>query len=328
MRTGPASALKGVTARLGLAGMLLLGAACGASPTAPNVTPFSDACATDVRVGQFTLELKPGIDGAPPYAQVNGLVRDGVHPKDLWKDVAHQGSCVVSIGPVADCAPSCEFGTVCRAGACVPAPVGRSLGGATMTGLLVPLMMTPNSSTASYYGPIPSEVGIPPYTIGGTVGLATEGGDYAPLSLEVTGIEPLQVPEGQSLALTTTVPNSPLAVRWTPARTGGTGRVWLSFDIAHHAGVAALLKCDVPDTGSATVPGALLDDLAARGTGGFPELTITRAVVDKATITPGCVEFSVISSIAKQLSVETVISCTEDADCPAPRTCLPALKCG
>jgi hypothetical protein len=189
-------------------------------------------------------------------------------------------------------------------------------------------MMTPNSSTASYYGPIPSEVGIPPYAIGGAIGLVTEGGEYAPLSLAVTGIEPLQVPEGQSLALTTTVPNSPLVVRWTPARAAGTGRVWLSFDIAHHAGVAALLKCDVPDTGSATVPGALLDTLAARGTGGFPELTITRAVVDTASIAPGCVEFSVISSIAKQLSVEGVTSCTEDADCPAPRTCLAALKCG
>ena len=119
------------------------------------------------------------------------------------------------------------------------------------------------------------------------------------------------MPDGQSLALTTTVPNDALVVTWTPARAGGAGRVRLSFEIAHHAGIAAELDCDVPDTGTARVPGALLDELVAQGTAGFPGLTVTRVSADTATIPPGCVEFAVTSSVAKPISVETVTSCSE-----------------
>jgi hypothetical protein len=300
-------------------------AACGS--TSGDEPPYA-TCGADVRVGQFTLDLKPAVGGAPAYAQVNGLVRDGVDPKDVWQEVARQGSCHLLIGPVADCAPACAFGMVCRAGACVAAPAGHSVGAATVAGLLIPLTMNPNATSASYYGPIPSDTAFPPYELGGTIGLDTEGGDYPPLSLEARGVEPLDVPDGQSLALTTTVPNDTLVVRWTPAAAGAAGRVQLSFDIAHHAGVAAELECDVPDTGVASVPGPLLDALAARGTAGFPALAVTRISADTATISPGCVEFAVVSSVAKELSVETVTSCAQDSECVAPQICLPSLKCG
>jgi hypothetical protein len=104
--------------------------------------------------------------------------------------------------------------------------------------------------------------------------------------------------------------------------------VWLSFEIAHHAGIAAELDCDVPDTGTARVPGALLDELVAQGTAGFPELTVTRLSADTATIPPGCVDLAVTSSVTKPLSVETVTSCSQDSECAAPQICLPSLKCG
>ena len=312
-------------APFGLALVAVATAACGSSS---GDAPLFATCGDDVRVGQFTLDLKSALGDIPAYAQVNGLVRDGVDPKDVWKEIARDGSCHVSIGPVADCAPACAFGMVCRAGACVTAPAGHPVGTVTMTGLLVPLAMTPNATNASYYGPIPAGTAIPPYEIGSAIGLDTEGGDYPPLSLEARGIEPLEVPDGQSLALTTTVPNNALVVSWTPARAGGAGRVWLSFEIAHHAGIAAELDCDVPDTGTARVPGALLDALVAQGTGGFPGLTVTRVATDTATIPPGCVELAVASSVAKPLSVETVTSCSQDSECVAPQICLPSLKCG
>lgn len=312
-------------APFGLALVAVATAACGSSV---GDAPLFPTCGDDVRVGLFTLDLKPAVGDTPAYAQVNGLVRDGVDPKDVWQEIARDGSCHVSIGPVADCAPACAFGMVCRAGACVTAPAGHPVGTVTMTGLLVPLAMTPNATNASYYGPIPTGTAIPPYEIGSAIGLATEGGDYPPLSLEARGIDPLDVPDGQSLAITTTVPNKALVVTWAPARAGGAGRVRLSFEIAHHAGIAAELDCDVPDTGTARVPGGLLDKLVAQGTGGFPGLTVTRVFADTATISPGCVEFAVTSAVVKPLSVETVTSCSEDSECVAPQICLPALKCG
>jgi hypothetical protein len=196
-----------------------------------------------------------------------------------------------------------------------------------MTGLLIPLTMSPNATSASYYGAIPSDTPYPPYEVGAAIVLDTEGGDYAPLSFEARGIQPLEVPD-QSLALTTTVPNDPLVVRWTPAGAEAAGRVVLSLDIAHHAGIAAVLDCDVPDSGMATIPGALLDALVARGTAGYPELMVTRISADTASIPPGCVVFAVASSVAIQVSVEGLTSCSQDAECTPPQICLPSLNCG
>jgi hypothetical protein len=308
-------------------GLALVAAAASACGSSSGSGPAATGCGADVRVGQFTLELRPPVGGVSGYAQVNGVVRDGVDPAAVWPQIASAGSCHVSIGPVADCAPACAFGSVCRAGACVPAPAAHPVGAVTMTGLMIPLTMSPIAATASYYGPIPSDTPYPPYEVGAAIGLDTEGGDYAPLSFEAHGIAPLEVPD-QTIALTTTVPNDPLTVRWTPASAAGAGRVLLSFDIAHHAGIAALLDCDVADTGMATIPGALLDALTARGAAGYPELVVTRISADTASIPPGCVEFAVASSVAIQVSVEGITSCSQDAECAPPQICLPSLNCG
>jgi hypothetical protein len=209
-----------------------------------------------------------------------------------------------------------------------PAPAAHAVGTVTVTGLLVPLVMTPNATNASYYGPLPTGTAFPPYTIGTTVGVATEGGDYPALSLAARGIQPLHLPEAETLMIATSAANPPLVVHWDKASAAGTGRVRLSMDIAHHGGIAAELRCEVADSGSATVPGGLLDALVSRGTAGFPELVVTRLSADAVTIAPGCLELTVASSIARQLSVENVTSCTQDSDCVTPQICLPALKCG
>ena len=252
-------------------------------------------CGDDVRVGQFALELKPALLGAPPYSQVNGVVRDSVDPKDVWQEIARAGGCRVMVGPTFTCAPACGTGMVCRAGACVAAPAAHAVGTVTMSGLLVPLSMTPSGTSNAYYGVIPTGTPFPPYDAGATVGLAAEGGDYAPFSLEARGVAPLELPDGQTLALATSRANQALTVRWTAANASDAGRVELSFDIAHHAGIAARLLCDVADTGTTNVPGSLLDALVARGTAGFPELVVTRVSADSKQLAPGCVELAIVS---------------------------------
>jgi hypothetical protein len=305
---------------------VVAGAACssgGSGSGAPN-----HACAEETRVGGFTVELKPELNGAPPYAQVNGIVRDGVDPKDVWESIASEGSCRVVVGPTVTCAPACATGMVCRAGACVSAPAAHSVGTVTLAGLVVPLVMTPNPTTSSYYGPIPTGTAYPPYPLGATVSLGAEGGDYPAFALSARGVAPLEVPDPQALALTTSAANPPFPVRWTAAGANASGRMWISLDIAHHAGIAAELRCDLPDTGMATIPGSLLDALVARGTAGFPEIVFTRVSADSTMLAPGCVDFAVASSVPRQLAVEGVTSCTQDTDCAAPQVCRPELKCG
>jgi len=285
-------------------------------------------CADDVRVGVFAVDLKPELNGGAPYAQVNGIVRDGVDPKDVWQEVARDGSCRVLVGPTLACAPACGTGMVCRAGGCAPAPAAHAVGAVNVTGLAVPLTITPNATNSTYYGPIPSGTAYPPYTPGAVVAIDAEGGDYTAFEIEARGVAPLVVPEPQTLAIATSVANGPLVVRWTAVENSAAGRMRLSLDIAHHAGIAAELRCEVADTGAATIPGRLLDALVARGTAGFPEIVLTRVSAGSTTLAPGCVELDVASSVPRQLTVEGVTSCTQDEECAAPQICRPELKCG
>jgi hypothetical protein len=300
--------------------------ACSSGGGGPSV-PYAP-CDEASRVGSFTVDLKPELNGAPPYAQVNGVVRDSVDPKDVWDEIAREGECQVLVGPELGCAPACGAGMVCRAGVCAPAPTAHSVGMVTITGLAVPLVMTPNATNSTYYGPIPAGTAYPPYELGATVALEAEGGDLSAFTLEARGIAPLAVPDGQTLAIATTGANGPMLVRWTAADASTKGRMRMSLDIAHHAGIAAELRCDVPDSGMATIPGRLLDALVARGTAGFPEIVLTRVSADSTVLAPGCVELDVASSVARQLTVEGVTSCTQDSDCTAPQVCRPELKCG
>jgi hypothetical protein len=69
----------------------------------------------------------------------------------------------------------------------------------------------------------------------------------------------------------------------------------------------------------------------ARGTAGFPIITIVRESVDSATVAAGCVEYKVLSSVEKMLMVEGVTSCSDSSVppmlCPAGSTCGTDMKC-
>ena len=284
------------------------------------------ACAESERIGRFTLELKLPAGDSPGISQITGRVLDGIDPRSVWQELASAEGCQVIIGPTSTCAVACPSGMVCRAGTCAPEPASHGVGTVNVTGLAIPVTMMPLTNK-SYYGPIPSGTSFPPFTPGLPIGLQAAGGDYAPFTLTATGIDLLDVPADQPLMLVTKTPNPPLTVRWSAPTRAGSTRMELLMDIAHHGGVAAKLACDLPDTGSGTIPGGLLDTLVGRGTAGFPEITLTRQSVDSTTITPGCVEFGVTLSVAVPLMVDGVISCSDDTQCPATAPTCSGQKC-
>ena len=61
------------------------------------------------------------------------------------------------------------------------------------------------------------------------------------------------------------------------------------------------ISCDVPDTGTATVPASLLTTLRARGSRAFPFVALSRRTVDSTAVGPGCVEFAVESVTTQPL---------------------------
>jgi len=203
--------------------------------------------------------------------------------------------------------------------------VAVSVGKVTVTGLGSATSI--DDKTTSYFTAV-AKTSYPPYVVGNSVALTSTGGVYTPLSLAVRGIAPLEVPE-QTLVV---AQDRPLTVTWTPvADAAGAGNISITMDIAHHGGIAAQLLCDWPDTGTGTISGALITQLMARGTAGFPIITIARQSVDSANVAAGCVEFKVLSSVEKELMVEGVTSCNPSATpallCPTPMTCGADMKC-
>ncbi len=318
---------------LSLGTALAAGCSGGSSPvtgTGGVTGGTGKECSLDQRVGRFALALEheavPPASPNPAYSQLIGGVRDSVNPSDVWVvSGTAAGNCRLMVGPTSSCSPACPSGNVCRAGACVAAPTSRNVGTVTVTGLVAPTTIIPNAANTYYWAS--SGIAYPPFTPGDMVALAAAGGEYPPgFSLSVRGIQPLEVPEGQDLPISTTKANQPLTVTWEKPATAGVSTMFLSLDIAHHGGVLAEVWCDMPDTGSATIPAAMLDALVAKGTFGFPEITLTRQSVDSATITPGCVEFVVSASLRRPLMVEGVTSCTSNDECVAPQIC-DKLKC-
>jgi len=84
----------------------------------------------------------------------------------------------------------------------------------------------------------------------------------------------------------------------------------------------------VSDAGSFSIPAALATELYKLGMSGFPTITITRRTADSTTITPGCIQFSVSSSLELEVSIVGLVSCIKDTECPTGQVCKVDLTCG
>jgi hypothetical protein len=277
------------------------------------------------RVGGFAVQLvAEKTEDTPPtpaFAAVTGAVRDRIDPRELWQQVQMDGACKVVDLPTLTCTPACAGTQICAGNnRCVPEPSAQDVGAVTVTGLPAPLQ--PAAFNKTYYAPFPAGR-YPPFANEAEVKLTTAGGAYPPFSLAGRGITPLAFTQtGLRVAN-----DQPLAISWAAPAQAGSARIEIALDIAHHGGIGARIECDVPDSGSHTIPGALVTRLISFGTAGFPTITLTRRTVDSTTITPGCVEFAVASSVERPVEVEGVISCGEDLPCPAGRTCGADRKC-
>jgi hypothetical protein len=287
-------------------------------------------CALSQRVGGFAVQLvaaNPSNDPpAAAYTQVNGGVIDRVDPATLWPTDSSEGDCQLVVGPSLVCSPACGTGQVCAGqGKCTPEPVSQSVGNVSLTGLGAPLTIMPlNSYKVVYYAALPATAPYPPFAAEAELKLAAEGGSYGAFTLSGRGIEPLVF---AGIGLKVGSAGEPLAVTWTAPVKARSARVNITLDVGHHGGYAARVECDVADTGAATIPGALLAKLIARGTAGFPTITLTRHTVDSTSIAPGCVDFTVASSVERSVDVDKVVSCNEDHPCPSGRTCGADQKC-
>lgn len=277
-----------------------------------------NACPAAMRAGGFVFTMKPASAGMAGFGQLNGAVRDKALPKDVWKSEMDQGPCRLMVPPACT---ACTLPMVCDGMSCVPGPTPKSVGNVTITGLATALTAMPIGDNKTYYTSISAD---PPFTTGADISLQTGGGDYPSFTLRGRGVPaveasatPVQVRSGQPLTLTWTAPPAPVVTKMD-----------IEVDIAHHGGVAAIIECEAPDTGSLTISAAMVDALIAKGTAGFPIAHLHRQTVDSTTVGGGCVDFAVLTKFNGEEGVPLVVngqqSCTMDSECPTGKTCAPA----
>jgi hypothetical protein len=273
--------------------------------------------------GGFAVQLiaaRPEDDPPTPASAVlTGKVLDRADPRELWRSLASEAGCRVAELPPLICNPSCPATQICETeNRCTPEPARQEVGEVTLTGLPGPV----KPILKSYHASFPAGI-YPPYAADAEVRLMVLGGPYGPFSLAGRGIPPLSF-MARDLRLVT---DQPLALSWDAPAPEGSARIEIALDIAHHGNIGARIDCDVADSGSHAVPGALITRLIALGTAGFPTVTLTRRTVDSTSIAPGCVQLAIASSVEQPLEVDGVISCNEDRPCPGGRPCGRDLKC-
>ena len=109
----------------------------------------------------------------------------------------------------------------------------------------------------------------------------------------------------------------PLA--WNAPAMPDIARVQIRLDISHHGGKKGEIDCDVPDTGSFTIPASLVTELVDLGLAGFPTIQVAREVSGTSQAQP---KIALLVSSPVEREVDTgVKSCTMDIDCPAGQHC-------
>jgi hypothetical protein len=309
----------GATSDTGGAGVTPVGSDAGPAslpPPPPAFTAPRGGCDIATRVGGFSVEKQTD------FGVVQGAVSDGVVPTAIPELVLDQDGCRLLERRNLVCIPACVGAQTCgEDGACIPYPRQVSVGDVQITGLTRETVMSPQDPGNGYYAPGATN---PPYAVGSEVVLSAAGTEsLATFHLFGVGSEPLQRPPSWVLES-----GADLALTWTAPTSGVETRVWIELTIDQHGTSPLSLACDLPDTGSATIPAAIIDQLINSGVTGFPNGRITRRTADHVDLDVGCVDLIVGSPLPASVAVAGYTPCNGAEDCPNDQTCnVPLERC-
>jgi hypothetical protein len=308
---------------------LLLSAllACGDKPTDDSVPPEGDtdadsdsdtdtdtwdvddlagSCGYEDHIGR--IELAHWDSPGEGFATVSGEVLNGVIPVTVLFEKASQGGCVLwqKINPF--CEDPCEPDEACNhAGECVPYPLPQDVGPIPVNGLTSALIL--EADAYGYYWD--TTVSYPLFEPGARITAKADG----LFELRGIGVGAIELPE-EAWEL---VPGQDMPVTWTPG--DGNGRVELTFNIDQHGITPLTMICDLPDTGSASVPATLLEQMVDNGVTGYPSSWIRRRTADSVSTELGCVDLLVYSHSIVDMTVHGYVPCSSDHDCPEGQHC-------
>jgi hypothetical protein len=200
----------------------------------------------------------------------------------------------------------------------------HSVGSITVAGLSQTVVMEPTGAAgATMYSFIDLAY---PFVDPGAKIVARAAGDaddFGGFTLLGRGVELIDLLDEEPVLLH----DQDLEIDWTAGQSDA--RVTLRINIDQHGQSPIRLSCDTADTGSYTLPSALIDWLIDAGVTGYPSLSMSRRTIERMEIDDvegGCVEFEVSSSLTRTILVENHIPCQFDYECPEGMTCDEAIE--
>jgi hypothetical protein len=265
----------------------------------------------------FTIELVETTPEVGAFTRFSGAVFEAKYPPSFPLTLdSTDGDCELWVPTNASCTAGCSGGVCTADDVCTMFPKEASAGPVTVSGLEGgEFTVTPVTTRFVYQAPM--ALPNPPCTEGADVSVSGAG-----FSVETKCITPL--------VLTSTVPipvmtGQPIPLAWEPPGQAGISRINVKLDIAHHGGRKGEIQCDVADTGSFTIPAALVTKLVALGLAGFPTIGVKRINTATSTEQPG---LTLVMAAPLERAVDTgVTSCLESTDCPDGGTCTDAKIC-
>ena len=276
----------------------------------------SGACSSSTRVGGIEVD----VDLNNPT--ISGAFADGVVPRTkLWevKD-SKIGDCRLVQERVPSCDEDCASDETCDFnGECIKYPLNHSVGVVLLEGLSKPVKIDPTGKPGHVRYNF-TDLTSPIVTPGTRIIVQAKGAsdDFEGFTLHGQGVEYMKIPNGD-LVLGR---GKDLKIDWTPG--GHDAMITLKIDINQHGASPINIICEVKDTGSYTIPGALVTKLIEDGVTGYPSLAIRRWSGERMNsddVKDACIDFEISSSLVKNVKVEGHIPCDNDDDCPAGMTC-------
>jgi hypothetical protein len=262
--------------------------------------------------GRVAVQLRE----AESYTDFAATFRDGIFPppSDKGPLVASMSAAGCELLVPVGCDTPCEATSWCTGkDQCTPKSTVINAGPLALTGLGGGnLNLEPQGNVYAISPTLP----FPACNEGASVSVQASqftlaGACIAPL--EVTTPPPVLATAGHSIDLA-----------WAPPAEAGS-RVQIGVEISHHGGFKGEIDCDVPDTGSFSVPEPLVTALNDLGRAGYPTISVTRKSTATATQASN-VALEISSTVV--LAADTgVVSCAGDQDCMANATCQPSRIC-
>jgi hypothetical protein len=279
-------------------------------------------------LGTFKIEVTADETGPTTgTTSVLGKVSSGATPLvAAWEDAATEGSCRLEKPRYPLCTPACGSAVCVEDDVCQAYPEAQNVGAVTLTGVQVTgggASLALKETAKAYQPPPGTAFAYPPFAEGDAVALSAAGGDLPAFEVETTAVAPLwltsedlMLEEGKALELT-----------WDGAADSKASSIHVKLDISHHGGSKGMIECDQADTGSLSIPAALVTELLGLGVAGFPTVKVTRAASANAKVGSGEVALVVASATERSVTIAGLESCTADDQCATGETCQSDLTC-